>query len=47
MDVDEEGKTTVKEEDEIDEWTCPGSVDTFPSRSGFFFQSNLLELSRA
>jgi hypothetical protein len=29
------------------QWTCPGSVDTFPSRSVLFSQSNLLELSRA
>ena len=27
-------------------WTCPDSVDTFPSRSVLFSQSNLLELSR-
>jgi hypothetical protein len=28
-------------------WICPGMVDTFLSRSVLFFQSNLLELSRA
>jgi hypothetical protein len=28
-------------------WTCPGSVDTIPSRSVLFSQPNLLELSRA
>ena len=29
------------------DWTCPGSVDTLPSRSVLFSQPNLLELSRA
>jgi hypothetical protein len=28
-------------------WTCPGTVDTFPSRSVLFYQSNLLELGGA
>ncbi len=28
-------------------WTCPGTVDTFLSRSVLFFQSNLLELGGA
>jgi hypothetical protein len=28
-------------------WTYPASVDTSPSRSVFFYQSNLLELGRA
>src|SRR5215216_745652 len=28
-------------------WTCPCSVDTFPSRSVLFSQSNLLVLGRA
>ena len=31
----------------VEGWTCPGTVDTFPSRSVLFFQSNLLELGRA
>ena len=29
------------------QWTCPGSVDKFPSRSVLFSQSSLLELCRA